>query len=133
MTNTLKVDMVSRSIGRYKGQPALLNCDAAMIGRAIDAVKGIAVAQGLDATSIERGRDRAVSTVLETVMDNMETPAIDLLSDFRDTYTSSRARIVEVHLQNASSTTLFGIIPTLTREGTATVRVSRLDVKVLTK
>lgn len=129
----MKVDMVSRTLGRHKGEAAILLVDAEMISRALDSVKAIASAMGVAHSSLSNHHDGAVSTILETVMNNMETPAIDLLSDFRDAYTAPRNRIVEIHLNDSATTHVFGIIPTLSREGSATVRVSKLEVKKVHK
>lgn len=129
----MKVDMVSRTLGRHKGEAAILLCDAQMINRAVAALIGIAGSMGLDPSAMSNDVEYVSSTILDNVMNNMETPAIDLLSDFRDSYTAPRNRIVEAELSDKATQTktLFGIIPSLTREGSATVRVSRIDIKVL--
>ncbi|MNC11098.1 hypothetical protein D3C75_587840 [compost metagenome] len=129
----MKVEMVSRTLGRHKGEAAILLCDAQMISRAVSALIGIAGSMNIDTTAMSQDIEYVTSTVLDNVMNNMETPAIDLMSDFRDSYTAPRNRIVEVELTDKATQTkrLFGIIPSLTREGSATVRVSRIDVKAM--
>ena len=129
----MKVDLVSRNLGRHKGEAAILLCDAEMVGRAFNAVKAIAGALKMNTTSLSANHEAAVNTVVDTIMNNMESPAIDLLSDFRDSYTAPRNRIVEIHLSDQNTTRVIGIVPSLSREGSATVRVSKIDIKTIEK
>ncbi|MNE06712.1 hypothetical protein D3C80_993110 [compost metagenome] len=129
----MKVDLVSRNLGRHKGEAAILLCDAEMVNRAFNAVKAIAASLNINGQSLSANHENAVSVIVDTIMNNMESPAIDLLSDFRDSYTAPRNRIVEIHLSDTTSTRVLGIIPSLSREGSATVRVSKIDVKAIDK
>lgn len=129
----MKVDLVSRNLGRHKGEAAILLCDAEMVARAFNAVKAIAGALKMNTSSLSVNEDSSINTILDTIMSNMESPAIDLLSDFRDSYTAPRARSVEIHIHDSTTTRVIGVIPSLSREGSATVRVSKLDVKTIDK
>ncbi|MNC72401.1 hypothetical protein D3C75_1234470 [compost metagenome] len=64
----------------------------------------------------------------------MHTPAIDLLSDFRDEYTASGNRITEMTVTNAGGAdAVLRLTVSLRREPPATVRVSGITVNIMQK
>lgn len=129
----MKVDLVSRSLGRHKDEIAILLCDAEMVARAFNAVKAIATALKINTSALSANENRSINTILDNIMDNMERPATQLLSDFRDSYTASPTQIVEIHISDSNNTRVIGVIPSLSREGRATIRVSKIDVKAIDK
>lgn len=130
----LKTDMVSRELGRHKGDPAHLIMDAKMVERAIASARAIALHTGLPTSVFDNDHEEVVSRMIEHILDNMITPAVDLLSDFRDEYVASGNRVLELHLKNPGGATgVVRLTTTLRREPPATVRVSGITVSVAPK
>ncbi|MNH14833.1 hypothetical protein D3C79_744330 [compost metagenome] len=124
----LKVDMVSRELGRHKGDLAHLIMDANMVDRAIQSARMIAAHCGHSVTVFEEEHDRIVERMIDHIASNMHTPAIDLLSDFRDEYVASGSRITEMSLKGSPA--ILRLTVTLRREPPATVRVSGITIDI---
>lgn len=130
----LKVDMVSRELGRHKGDLAYLIMDANMVDRAIESARVIALHSGLPTSVFDNDYEEVVSGMIEHILGNMHGPAVDLLSDFRDEYTASGNRILELHLNSPNSQSgIVRLTVSLLREPPATVRVSGITVNVVLK
>lgn len=127
----LKVDMVSRELGRHKGDLAHLIMDANMVERAITSARMIAAHCGHSVTVFDEEHDHIVDRMIEHISANMHTPAVDLLSDFRDEYTASGSRITEMSLKGSSA--ILQLTVSLRREPPATVRVSGITINIVQK
>lgn len=125
----LKVDMVSRELGRHKGDLAYLIMDANMVERAIVSARAIAAHCGHSVAVFDEEHDHIVDRMIEHISSNMHTPAIDLLSDFRDEYTASGSRITEMSMKDTGA--VLQLIVSLRREPPATVRVSGITVNII--
>ena len=128
----LKVDMVSRELGRHKGDLAHLIMDANMVERAIVSARTIAAHCGYSVAVFDSEHDSIVGRMIEHISSTMHTPAVDLLSDFRDEYTASGNRITEMTVTNAGgSDAVLRLTVSLRREPPATVRVSGITVNIM--
>lgn len=131
MATSLKVDLVSRNIGSYRGQQAVLVCDAQLVNRAVDAIKGISKSMNVSPSAMIDDEEYARCSILDSLLDLMEGPAYNLLSDFRDTYTAPRDRIVEVRIDENDKRITLGIVPSLKMVDPVTVRICGIEVKVV--
>lgn len=130
----LKVEMVSRDLGRHKGDPAHLLLDAKMIERAIASARAIASHCGYSVSVFDSQGEQIVDRMIEHIQSNMHTPAIDLLSDYKDEYTASGSRVTEMHIDNPNgSKAVLNLTVSLRREPPATVRVSSIAVELKPK
>ncbi|MNC36958.1 hypothetical protein D3C75_855040 [compost metagenome] len=127
----LKVDMVSRELGRHKGDLAHLIMDANMVERAITSARMIAAHCGHSVAVFDEEHDHIVDRMIEHIASNMHTPAVDLLSDFRDEYTASGNRITEMSLKGTPA--ILQLTVSLRREPPATVRVSSIAINIVQK
>lgn len=127
----LKVDMVSRELGRHKGDLAHLIMDTNMVDRAIQSARMIAAHCGHSVTVFEEEHDYIVDRMIEHITSNMQDPAIDLLSDFRDEYTASGKHVIEMFLKGTDA--ILSLTVSLRREPPATVRVSGIAINIRTK
>lgn len=132
----LKVDMVSRELGRHKGDPAHLIMDAKMVERAVASARSIAAHCGYSVAVFDSEGEEIVSRMIEHIFANMESPAIDLLSDFRDEYTATGSRVTEMHINDPSvkgAGAVLALSTSLRREPPATVRVSGIAIELKVK
>lgn len=130
----LKVDMVSRELGRHKGDPAHLLMDANMVERAIASARAIAAHCGYSTSAFDSEGPEIVDRMIEHIFATMTSPAIDLLSDFRDEYVASGSRLSELHLKDASQTPgVLTLTATLRREPPAIVRVASINIELKDK
>lgn len=127
----LKVDMVSRELGRHKGDLAHLIMDANMVDRAIVSARTIAAHCGYSVAVFEKEHDSIVDRMIEHISANMHSPAVDLLSDFRDEYTASGGRVTEMTVETgAGERATLRLTVSLRREPPATVRVSGITIDI---
>lgn len=132
----LKVDLVSRELGRHKGDVAHLIVDAKVVERAVLSARGIAAHCGHSIVVFDQEHEVIVSSMIDHIFHNMQDPAIDLLSDFRDEYVATKKAVIEMHLKDVNAKgqqSVLRLIPTLRREQPATVRVHSIAVEVVQK
>jgi len=130
----LKVDMVSHELGRHKGDPAHLIMDAKMVERAVASARAIAAHCGYSVSVFDSEGEEIVSRMIEHIFSNMHSPAVDLLSDYRDDYTASGGRITEMHINDPKGKgAVLQLTTSLRREPPSTVRVSGINVSIETK
>lgn len=127
----LKVDMVSRELGRHKGDPAHLLLDAKMVERAIAAARAISAHCGYSVSVFDSESEEIISRMIDHIMENMHTPAVDLLSDYNDEYTASGKRVTEMRVNNPNGDVgLLYLTVSLRREPPAAVRVSGINIEI---